>query len=230
MTIETWQLIPVEDADLQPIDLKLGATLLGRGQRASPGLQDDSVARTAARLQVSAGHVQITSMAHPGVLRVTGSDSSETRKLARGHAALLALGDLIDFANVTDVSVPSSRFTYMLAEYFPEDDVQVRDEHNPVVPSCNSQCTAKWRAHKLSTCSFKCSASSNRSAHLHFASDDTDTLKCSTLLAGRGRSQGGQGKQLQRFNCAVKCCSCGRATCNCTTVCGSATWCGCSKS
>ena len=125
MAAETWQLIPVEDADLQPIDLRLGATLLGRGQRASPGLADDSISRTAARLQVSVGRVQIISMAHPGFLRITSSENGDLKKLARGHAALLALGDSVDFVSVSDATQPTSRFTYMLAEVFPDEDVQV---------------------------------------------------------------------------------------------------------
>lgn len=121
MTTVPWQLIPVEDAELEPIDLKTGASLLGRGQRASPGIEDNCVCRTAARVQVSTGRIQLTSVSFPGFLRITPSESSEAKRLARGQAALLAVGDIVDFSSVSDLTAPTSRFTYMLAECFPDD-------------------------------------------------------------------------------------------------------------
>ena len=121
-----WQLIPVEDADLDPINPRLGATLLGRGQKASPGLDDDSVSRTVARLQVNAGRIQLISMAHPGFLRITSAHTSVVKQLARGQVALLATGDIVDLRSVAALDAPASRFTYMLAEYFPESDIQVQ--------------------------------------------------------------------------------------------------------
>lgn len=126
MSTVPWQLIPVEDADLAPINLRLGATLLGRGQKASPGLDDDTLSRTVARMQVSTGRIQLTSMAHPGFLRINSADTSGVKQLARGQAALLATGDMVDLRSVAALGAPASRFTYMLAEYFPESDIQVQ--------------------------------------------------------------------------------------------------------
>ena len=120
-----WQLLAVEDAEAEPINLKLGATLLGRGQRATPGLDDDSVSRVAARIQVGSGRIQFTSMAHPGFLRIIPADTGMARKLVRGHAVLLAMGDMVDMASTTDFDAPSSRFTYMLAEHMLESDIHV---------------------------------------------------------------------------------------------------------
>ena len=135
MTTVPWQLIPTEDTDLEPIGLKSGATLLGKGQRASPGLEHDSISRTAARVQVTAGRIQLTSMSHPGFLRIASSEITEVKKLARGQAALLALGDVVDFCSVIDVNAPSSQFTYMLAECFPDEpDIQVGSRVNIFSP------------------------------------------------------------------------------------------------
>lgn len=120
-----WQLIAVEDAEAETIDLKTGATLLGKGQRATPGLDDDNVSRVAARIQVGPGRIHFTSMAHPGFLRITPADTGMARKLVRGQAVLLAMGDMIDMASTTDLNAPSSRFTYMLAEHILESDIQV---------------------------------------------------------------------------------------------------------
>ena len=78
-----WQLIAVEDAEAETIDLKTGATLLGKGQRATPGLDDDNVSRVAARIQVGPGRIHFTSMAHPGFLRITPADTGMARKLVR---------------------------------------------------------------------------------------------------------------------------------------------------
>ncbi len=125
MTTVPWQLIPVEDADLESIDLKTGASLLGRGQRASPGLNNDCFMKTAARVQIGAGRIQLTCMSFPGFLRIISSESSEAKQLARGQAVLLAVGDIIDFSTVSDMAAPTSRFTYMLAECFPDTDIQV---------------------------------------------------------------------------------------------------------
>ena len=120
-----WQLIAVEDAEAEPINLKLGATLLGRGQRATPGLDNDSVSRVAARIQVGPGRIQLTSMAHPGFLRITPADTGMVRKLVRGQAVLLAMGDMVDVASTTDLNAPSSLFTYMLAQHILESEIQV---------------------------------------------------------------------------------------------------------
>ncbi len=125
MTAVPWQLIPVEDAELESIDLRTGASLLGRGQRASPGLNDDCIAKTAARVQIGAGRIQLTCMCFPGFLRILSSESSEAKQLARGQAVLLAVGDIIDFSSVSDMAAPHSRFTYMLAECFPDTHIQV---------------------------------------------------------------------------------------------------------
>ena len=35
------------------------------------------------------------------------------------------MGDMVDLLGVTALDAPASRFTYMLAEYFPESDIQV---------------------------------------------------------------------------------------------------------
>lgn len=120
-----WQLIAVEDAEAEPINLKLGATLLGRGQRATPGFDDDSVSSVAARIQVGADRIQLTGMAHPGFLRITPADTGVARKLVRGQAVRLAMGDMVDMACTTDLDARSSRFTYMLAEHILESDIQV---------------------------------------------------------------------------------------------------------
>ncbi len=125
MATVPWQLIPVEDADLESIDLKTGASLLGRGQRASPGLHNDCISRTAARIQIGAGRIQLTCMCFPGFLRIISSESSEAKQLARGQAVLLAVGDIIDFSSVSDMATPNSHYTYMLAECFPDTDIQV---------------------------------------------------------------------------------------------------------
>ena len=125
MTAVPWQLIPVEDAELESIDLRTGASLLGRGQRASPGLNDDCISKTAARVQICAGRIQLTCMCFPGFLRIISSESSEAKQLARGQAVLLAVGDTVDFSSVSDIAAPNSRFTYMLAECFPDTDIQV---------------------------------------------------------------------------------------------------------
>ena len=125
MSAVPWQLIAVEDADLPSIYLKTGATLLGRRQRASPGLDDDSVSGIAARIQVGPGRIQLTSMAHPGFMRITSADTGMARKLVRGQAVLLEVGDMVDLASATDLNAPASRFTYMLAEHILESDIQV---------------------------------------------------------------------------------------------------------
>lgn len=125
MSIVPWQLIAVEDAEASSIDLKTGATLLGRGQQATPGLNDDSVSRVAARIQVAPGRIQFTSMAHPGFLRITSAETGTVRKLVRGQAVLLAMGDMVDMASTTDLDAPLGRFTYMLAEHIVESDIQV---------------------------------------------------------------------------------------------------------
>lgn len=126
MSTVPWQLVAVEDAELSTINLKLGATLLGRGQRATPGLDDDSISRIAARIQVDPRRIQFTSMAHPGFLRITSADSGVAKKLVRGQAVLLAMGDMIDLACSTELCAPASRFTYMLAEHIPDSDIQVK--------------------------------------------------------------------------------------------------------
>ncbi len=107
MTAVPWQLIPVEDAELESIDLRTGASLLGRGQRASPGLNDDCISKTAARVQICAGRIQLTCMCFPGFLRIISSESSEAKQLARGQAVLLAVGDIVDFSSVSDIAAPT---------------------------------------------------------------------------------------------------------------------------
>ena len=75
MATVPWQLVAVEDADLEPINLRTGATVLGRGQKFSPGFDYESMPRIAARMQVSTGQIQLTSMTHPGFLRVTSAET-----------------------------------------------------------------------------------------------------------------------------------------------------------
>ena len=130
MSTVPWQLVAVEDADLQTINLKSGGTFLGRGQRATPDLEDESVSRIAARIQVDPGRIQFTSMAHPGFLRITSADTGVAKTLVRGQAVLLAMGDMIDLASTSDLCAPASRFTYMLAEHVLDSDIQV----------CSKQC------------------------------------------------------------------------------------------
>ena len=107
-----WQLIPTESAVLEPIDLKQGALLLGRGQRASPGITDEAVAKIAARVHANADRVQVTAMAN----NLKWWRDDQPQKLGRGQSVLFQTGDLIDLSSSGDSSAPASEFTYMLAE------------------------------------------------------------------------------------------------------------------
>lgn len=107
-----WQLIPTESGDLLPIDLKDGAHLLGKSQRASPDINSDSVAKIAARIHAKADRVQLTAMAVH--LRVWRNDQPQL--LGRGQSVLLTTGDLLDLGSNADVAAPAGEFTYMLAE------------------------------------------------------------------------------------------------------------------
>ena len=112
-----WQLVPTESAVLEPIDLKNGAQLLGRGQRASPGISDECVPKLAARMHTAAGRVQITSMSNS--IRVWRND--QPQKLGRGQSSLFQIGDTVDLISNVDTFAPASEFTYMLAESLLED-------------------------------------------------------------------------------------------------------------
>lgn len=112
-----WQLIPTESAVLEPIDLKQGALLLGRGQRASPGITDEAVAKIAARVHANADRVQVTAMAN----NLKWWRDEQPQKLGRGQSVLFQMGDVIDLSSNGDSSAPASDFTYMLAESLFED-------------------------------------------------------------------------------------------------------------
>lgn len=108
-----WQLVPTESADLEPIDVKRGALLLGQGQRASPGILSEwSVPKVAARVHANADRVQVTSMS--SCIRVWQAE--QLTKLTRGQTVLLQIGDTIDFSSVSEADSPASAATYMLVE------------------------------------------------------------------------------------------------------------------
>ena len=136
-----WQLVPTESAVLEPIDLQDGAQLLGRGQRASPGIAEECVPKLAARIHTAAGRVQITAMSNS--IRVWRND--QPQKLGRGQSALLQIGDTVDLSSNADFSAPASDFTYMLAESLfddlpsetaPADSSIIKVQHN----------ASKWQA------------------------------------------------------------------------------------
>ena len=126
-----WQLVPTESADLEPIDVKHGALLLGQGQRASPGILSEwSIPRVAARVQANADRVQVTSMS--SCIRVWQGE--HLTKLTRGQTVLLRTGDTFDLSSVSEAGIPASEATYMLVETLLESLPAALKDPDPVAP------------------------------------------------------------------------------------------------